>query len=379
MAYAYQQNMSEGASEGYVKYNITPAFGTVLSVGDTFTISGQAYWRDSATASIEVAAGITLFSEYVISPSTVIGSVSKSIAKGKTGTFSLTCTVTQALVNFSSTRNLLAYINFSLCDSSGGGSGTKTNSAQRISCLQSRLAPTVSDVAFTDSTGGLARFGYMVQNASNISINMITTLDPLDASLTVASRVLTLGDTIFNLSSDTELLGLLNMTGSKSWSLTVTDSAGMSATVTSGSTPLKFIAYYVPKLTRNTMEPILRYEKVQDEQGEIVRQDADDGSYVWYSFIGKVAPVSTLNAWTITAKYREVNTENWSTSITLASGPNGLNATIERLWTAATEALTFDAGVSYEFMLTLADFFNEVTLGGFDFNLDLKGKRLHRF
>ena len=43
MAYAYQQNMFDGASYGYVKYNISPDLGTVVSPGTTITITGQAF------------------------------------------------------------------------------------------------------------------------------------------------------------------------------------------------------------------------------------------------------------------------------------------------------------------------------------------------
>ena len=38
--YAYQQNMFDGASAGYVKYNISPDLGTVVSAGTTITITG---------------------------------------------------------------------------------------------------------------------------------------------------------------------------------------------------------------------------------------------------------------------------------------------------------------------------------------------------
>ena len=38
--YAYQQNMFDGASEGYVKFNISPDLGTVVSAGTTITITG---------------------------------------------------------------------------------------------------------------------------------------------------------------------------------------------------------------------------------------------------------------------------------------------------------------------------------------------------
>ena len=55
MAYAYQQNMFDGASYGYVKYNISPDLGTVVSPGTTITITGQAYFKNRANKSVEVS------------------------------------------------------------------------------------------------------------------------------------------------------------------------------------------------------------------------------------------------------------------------------------------------------------------------------------
>ena len=46
MAYKYQQNIWEGASYGYVKYDISPDFGTPVSAGTTITITGQAYFKN---------------------------------------------------------------------------------------------------------------------------------------------------------------------------------------------------------------------------------------------------------------------------------------------------------------------------------------------
>lgn len=54
--YKYQQNLFEGSSYGYVKYNITPDFGTPVAPGEMITITGQAYCKNMAVKSIEVKA-----------------------------------------------------------------------------------------------------------------------------------------------------------------------------------------------------------------------------------------------------------------------------------------------------------------------------------
>ena len=64
--YNYQQNIWEGASYGYVKYNISPDLGTPVSAGTTITIVGQAYFKNRANKSLEVStqAGNTFRSAY---------------------------------------------------------------------------------------------------------------------------------------------------------------------------------------------------------------------------------------------------------------------------------------------------------------------------
>ena len=54
MAYSYQQNVYEGASYGYVQYNISPDIGTPISAGTTVTITGKAYLKNSASKSLQL-------------------------------------------------------------------------------------------------------------------------------------------------------------------------------------------------------------------------------------------------------------------------------------------------------------------------------------
>ena len=102
--YKYQQNLFEGASYGYVKYNITPDFGTPVAPGEMITITGQAYCRNMAVKSIEVisTASGTYKSSYI----------NKSISKGTTATFTITFPMWTLSSSWGSGRILSAPIEF---------------------------------------------------------------------------------------------------------------------------------------------------------------------------------------------------------------------------------------------------------------------------
>ena len=133
MAYAYQQNVWDGASYGYVKYNISPDLGTVVSAGTTITITGQAYFKNRANKSIEVSteAGNTYRSSFV----------NINIPKATATTFTLRFHMWELSDAWGSTRVVTAPINFTLwsgtnCD--GNGDGTMNYDVHAISYLTYR-------------------------------------------------------------------------------------------------------------------------------------------------------------------------------------------------------------------------------------------------
>lgn len=82
--YKYTQFGGNSVKDAYVKYNISPEFGTLIFPGDVITISGQAFARDMAIKSIALCAKWT---------SSAMGYKNVSIAKNKVGNFSLKVTV----------------------------------------------------------------------------------------------------------------------------------------------------------------------------------------------------------------------------------------------------------------------------------------------
>ena len=141
--YAYQQNMFDGASAGYVKYNISPDLGTVVSAGTTITITGQAYFKDRANKSIEISttAGNTYRSSYV----------NVSIAKATVTSFTLRFQMWELSDAWGTSRVVSAPINFTLwsaanCD--GNGDMTFNTSSQAISYLTYRISPAAKTVQF---------------------------------------------------------------------------------------------------------------------------------------------------------------------------------------------------------------------------------------
>lgn len=143
MAYAYQQNMWDGASYGYVKYNITPDLGTVVSAGTTITITGQAYFKNRTNKSIEVSteAGSTYRAAYV----------NVNIAKATVTNFTLSFPMWELSSDWGTSRVVSAPLNFTLwsaanCD--GDGDQTMNPNLQAISYLTYRISPAAKQVGF---------------------------------------------------------------------------------------------------------------------------------------------------------------------------------------------------------------------------------------
>lgn len=143
MAYSYQQNIWEGASYGYVKYNISPDIGTPISPGTTVIVTGQAYLKEYASKSLEITLHTTGASKSAY--------VNISIPKSSVTTFTLQFQMWQLNERWGTGRVFQVPFDFCFwteanCD--GNGTGTIQVSAQKISYLSYRISPAAKIVDF---------------------------------------------------------------------------------------------------------------------------------------------------------------------------------------------------------------------------------------
>lgn len=235
--YQYQQSDVNGAEVGYVKYNITPALGTskALFPGDTFVVSGVLYVGGYVPSQISVCllnnADVTS-PGYLLEPRSVAGKKAAEVS------FTMLCTVPNTSYDASTsfpTKNY--YVSFIIDDVSEENPGmviTVPNVNQYYTiATRNRLAPTVSNVTFTDDAGYYTTIGGFVQGQSVLHVSFDEQTDPLDDSITIVKRVLEIGtyaDGVFNpvnkyeLNSNDASLGVLNLSGELMYRLTVTDS-----------------------------------------------------------------------------------------------------------------------------------------------------------
>lgn len=351
--YKYQQNLYDGAAAGYVKYNITPAIGTRVSPGEKVTISGQAYCRDKKIYGVGVSLGVgDVWEDPESFRGFEVAQKKVTIAKGSTGTFSLSFALTEedmSELGDLSERAFTAQIEFSLYDSSDltGGEVTTQVASQKVSLLKYREAPVIQSAEFSDATGAESVFGGFVQGQSIFKMTMQAQTDPLDSKVTIASRTLTLDGTKHSLSSDAQEVGTLAKSGVVDWTLKVTDSKGLSVE-TSGS--ISLIPYSPPVIESLTA---FRYKEMISDDGSISYVAADDGEQVWFSLAGTVTPVSEKNAWTLTVEWD-------GKSSVVRSGEDGTGILLTDDRDAVTESIS--AIHRMEFTWTLADYFTSVVM-----------------
>lgn len=374
MAYSYQLNMFGGSSEGYVKYNISPAYSVNMGLGDTFTITGQAYWHDSAIKSITVLIGTGRDTYGFPTGTTVVGTVNKSISKGKTGTFSITCTVSQALINsgVADANGLFnGYVAFDLwasADGSGSGSGTFANASQKFSIIKARTAPVISGVSLGDLHSAISGnqtpyqyFGGYVQGQSLPRFVVGFSTDSRDTKLTASHTLAISGGnlpaartytkaTTAGASSVTFNLPAPDFYGTISYTYTVTDSAGMTSTQTGTFT---VHPYSLPSLTGFS---VTRYKTELDDQG-YVDKPADDGTKIWITLSGNVTAIASKNGWSLSLMYGTVDTSS-RTTVNVASAADGQAIAYVNDKTIFTVELT--AATTFELTAVLTDMLGSV-------------------
>lgn len=363
--YQYQQNMSEGAAEGYIKYNITPAFGTRLTAGDTFRISGKVYARDFDIYGIGAFGAISAGSA-----TPPIGTVSGYAKKGVATNFVLTGTITELLCSLGAERVFDAYLILSVFDNEDFSSGTslRPNSNQMFNLLKGHEPPVISSAQIGDETGGYERFGGFIYNKSEITVSGNYALDPYDTQAIPESVHLQIGDTVvtakevsFTGESFTAKFGVLSSLVFGSYPdfiVSLTDSRGSTGVYTGGGftvfdySPVFLMAY-------PSMPVFQRYSVSEDDGNETTQPDAA-GVYVWCSFAGDVYGLNGQNPWRLEAGYALPGEEIVFNVV--KSGTGDMIFDIERDETIFPRTTEFSASQRYNLALRLTDYFGSTTL-----------------
>ena len=378
MAYAYQLNLPGGASAGYIQYNISPDFDSAMGIGDTFTISGKAYRKSTGIHTIYALMGGTVDGDGVLTDGVTIGSASKSISAGNTGSFSITGTITEEMA---AAGGMIGFV----MERYSSRAATVSNAAQAYDLVLEREPPVVTSAALSDRrtiAGGTpyARFGAYVQGQSLPRLTFGFRLDPSDSKLRASHALTVTGGTPaqdLRLTAATAAgvsevafdLPALNCSGTLTYTYTVTDTARGTATRTG---TFAVLPYAAPTLSGFT---VTRYKTQLSEEGT-VDVPADDGPHIWVTLGGQVTALTGGNAWTLTLKYGEAGQVARITAGTV-TGTDG-----QAIAYAADKTLvpdTLSASTTYEVVAELTDLMGSVQVvtlalkaGGF-FNVEKNG------
>jgi hypothetical protein len=209
--------------------------------------------------------------------------------------------------------------------------GTKTDT---VTCtVPASVVPTISTIAIAETVSGLAaKIGAFVQGQSLPSVT-ITAAGAYGSSIT--SYITKIGSSSYNGASFT--MKSLNVSGTVAVTVTVKDSRGRTATKTQNITVL---AYQIPEISAFT--------------GIRCNQDGsanDEGQYVQLSYAYEISPLNNKNDKTITIQYRQVGAANYTTLKTES------NYSANTTYVPTT---VFSVDNSYEFKITVADYFKTV-------------------
>ena len=316
--YKYRQNLSGGASAGYVEYNIAPDFGTVLAPGETFEITGKIYsGKKIYGISVEaVHIGSSAWYRELIK-------VEKTISAGKSATFAAGLLAPDLSDIETAERQVLpTYINFGFLINSDLDVGETTDryDDQRLALIKDRLAPSVTGVALSDYTGAYAHFGGAVQGKSDLSAALEVLLDPLDPSLRIeraeiafaeadgfyTNRIYVQQDAI---SGNVLHIGTPTINGVyRGYALTITDSKGKSSMYFGDA--ITIYPYASPRLYAVDDKDLAeRYEVNTDDAGVENVQQSDSGTYLWANFAADVTPINGKNRWQIIRSWAEYGNE----------------------------------------------------------------------
>lgn len=243
-----------------------------------------------------------------------------------------------------------------------------------VTVLEERIAPVISNPVLAETTFNDTApvqifpppaenlpfniFGMFVQGVSKPKFTADITLDPLDTTLT-ANYTLALkqGDTeLYSAAGGVSgnsikiLTGLISAYGAVDCILTVTDSAGMSASTTVSFTVLQYskpsISLFTPK----------RYEYAYNASGNQILQESESGTIVIFDFAGSITPISgngANNFGKLSVTYGPTYDESDRTTVVINSTTNASTAITHEF-----AGVVFSDSEDYTFVASFNDYFN---------------------
>ena len=221
-----------------------------------------------------------------------------------------------------------------LCDTYVNGNLVSTNTCTFQLTVPASVVPSISNVAFSEATSGIAdRFGGYVRTRSKLSVSITAT--GAQGSSISAYRT-SIDSVIYSGSSFTT--NALNTAGNLTMTVTVTDSRGRTASTTRTVTVLDYLP---PSLSQFAAERC-------NADGTAAQTD---GTKVRISAKASGSSVGGKNTLACTVYYKLSSAESWVSAVTLSPSDYVITATNRLL------SPTFDALSSYDIKIRVQDVF----------------------
>ena len=221
-----------------------------------------------------------------------------------------------------------------LCDTYVNGNLDSTNTCTFQLTVPASVVPSISNVAFSEATSGVAdRFGGYVRTRSKLSVSITAT----GAQGSSISAYRTSIDSV-TYSGSSFTTNALNTAGNLTMTVTVTDSRGRTASTARTVTVLDYLP---PSLSQFTAERC-------NADGTAAQTD---GTKVRISAKASGSSVGGKNTLACTVYYKLSNAESWVSAVTLAPSNYVISETNRLL------SPTFDALSSYDIKIRVQDVF----------------------
>lgn len=216
------------------------------------------------------------------------------------------------------------------CTTYSGGTSIGTYSINITLSIPATVKCTVSSVAIAETVAGLnSKFGEFVQTKSKVSVTGTTsTADAYGATITAYTITIN-GQT---LTSNGAITGLLQNSGTNSYSFTIRDTRGRTDTYNG---TFNVVAYTAPSVSESSV------------------RDSGTPTSIVVSYSWNISSVNSNNDKSIAIKYRKVGTPTYTTATTLTPGAYSGSGSYTITGT--------DIDYSYDILVQATDYFTTIS------------------